>query len=296
MPLADYQLAYRNKTIGNGTAIPVKKIDGLEGQNVRAADRDFPRGDGQLPGLHLVQGRIITLETEVWSSTGSQAFVEAELTELFTAFSRSTGTEHEFTFKYPDQTERMVRARTIRRTRNRSHKTERGMQPVLIALKATDPRIYSSEELSVALTEFDPTVGIQLPIVNFPINWAVGTSGEVTIQNLGDTRAYPTIRFVNQEGATSGTEMQIDNLTTGKNLTIQSTVTAGKTLIADFDAHIRGTGELVISLDGSTRYGDWVVPREPFYLEPGFNTLRFSVQPTALDMTAQFNWRHTYLG
>ena len=130
------------------------------------------------------------------------------------------------------------------------------------------------------------------------LDWEVdftgaGTGSDVVVNNAGNANAYPIVKFF---GPIAGTCLGIllQNLTTDVDLSIGSTITTGQVLTADMDSRIRGMGTRVIDLSGASRYGDWDLPRDTFYLQPGDNVIRFSLLGgTSTDVTASLTWRDT---
>jgi hypothetical protein len=186
-----------------------------------------------------------------------------------------------------------MRARVLRRPDFKTGLMN-GVRPMKVAFEAADPRIYG-EELK---TQF---VGIWNPEgggIDWEIDWEVdfsggGTGTDAICNNAGNSKAYPIVKFFGPTvGDCDGVLLQ--NLTTGLELEVVAAITSGQILTADMDSRVRGSGTRIIDLSGASRYGDWSLPRDTFYLQPGDNIIRFSLTGgTSTDMTASLTWRDT---
>lgn len=288
--LLDYQYWFGYGTIGavfgDRTNIDVVRVQGLHSQTIRSGNRLLPRSHGASPGLHLLDQKIISFELEI---PDRQQYVD------FLSIFRSTEIqEGELHWKMPELPQSFHRARVVARNEEQTGLTT-GLIPVTIAFECADPRIYDAAERSILLRGYNPTSGG----VEWDIEWEVDfTSGistegqDVVAHNAGYEKAYPLIRFF---GPTVGTctGVKIENFTTGEDIEINTAVLTGQILVADMSARIRGTGALMIQIDGASRYGDWELPRNTFYLAPGDNVLRFTMTGSSTDMLATLNWRDT---
>lgn len=296
MTLSDHQYRYTNSsgdtiTVGDGTDVGVFEIDGLEGHSARVGDRELPRGHGSVPGAHYQAARQVLLGLQ-WAPPSGES-TDARWEDIAEAFAVETGGQGELVWKQPDRPERMIRCRPIMLPR-RVDNASQYLASTKVALLAADPRIYSSSEHSVSVPLYTPSGGgLNFPL-NFPLNFAAGGVVDVVATNNGDADAYPTVRF---HGPASGTctGVVLSNRTTGVDVDISATITSGQILTFDAGAYITGSGEMVVGLDGSSRYGDWTQPRTPLALQPGDNVLRFTITGTATAMTAVVTFRDTWL-
>jgi Phage tail protein len=164
-----------------------------------------------------------------------------------------------------------------------------------IEFEFPDPRLYSAVLQQASLTVFvagslalDFTVGAGADLA---LDFTVGSGADIavdftgtassglqTITNLGAVDTYPIFVFSPATGISS---FSVTNQTTGQVLTINQSVVAGQTLIADMQAAATGmssgVASLPISIGGTSVYGSWQAPRTPFRLVPGPNVLRFDV-------------------
>lgn len=243
--LDDYQFNYEGQwddlTFGpNGATVPnvdVEEVSGLEDIDTRIGDREFAREDGDIGGLHRAEFREVRFKLEVRSSTLNQDYYDLvqKTWNVFTRIKDPSDSQGVLTFKFPGQGERISRARAIRRRMPRNWRTEYGVLPLEVLLRASDPRVY-----------------------------AVDTDTSST--NNGNEYAYPRINF----GAVASAS--ITNTTTGDELEISGASGSGD-LIADMDRWIRGVDDLIIFRGSTDNYGAWEQPRKPFRLAPGSNTI-----------------------
>ena len=294
MALLDYQRSYRGLLLGEGTAYDIIEEDGVESLTVRDGDREFPRASGSIPGKHYAESKIIVLTTEV---VGPLNDTEELFNDFKKAFQLSEDEEYPYIFKNPGQDERFIRARPIRRPRVRTLESELGVTQMQVALKASDPRIYSSATKNVLVSKFDVGGGgFDLP-VDLPIDMVAPTTTVAVARNDGDSYAYPLVRFFhNSDSVAQVNGVTLQNLTNGDVLTIETTIAPGQQLYADMDAYIRATGGLIIYSDNSSYYSFWKLPRSPFRLSPGDNLLALHIDGTATnELVCVVTFRDTYL-
>jgi hypothetical protein len=306
MALEDHQQSYRGLVTGEGTGIRLFQVDGLEDLDVRDGDRDAPRDDGGVPGAHFAAQKTFVLTYRI--TPGNVVTLEELLSSFYAAYSRRELDQDEWTFKFPGQPERMVRARPIRRTRPRTRAgTVAAAVEVTVAMKATDPRIYSAtaQQDVVPILELSEE-GFELPVVNLPINMAAAVVADATLINNGTSDAYPILQFEFAAGGSGDVDgLLLTNQTNGATFEMgpdpQSTAyaqVAGQTLMADMDAIVRKVPDVdPIHIGGSSRYTHWQMPREPFHLAPGPNVLTFEVigDTPSSDVVALVQWRDTDL-
>lgn len=289
--LLDYQYWFglpsdpNGKLFGYGTDVDVVSVEGLESIEMRTGIRELPREDGSVPGLHLASSKTPIFEVEVIGSD--------EWEDVKSHLSPSRTAEGELHWKWPDQSQKFMRARVLRLTDHQDGLTQ-NRRPSSVAFEAADPRYYSVAIESIMLGEFNPSGGGIDWEIDWEVDWGSAAGQDVVATNLGKSFAYPVVKFFGP-GTGTCTAVLLTNLTTGVELEIITAITSGQVLTADMDARIRGTGGRVIDLDGASRYGDWQLPRDTFYLQPGDNVLRLEVNGTSTDVTASVSWRHTNL-
>lgn len=294
MTLSDLQYEYRGLTFGEGTDYHVKRAEGFEGFEVRSSDSDQPRGDGAIRGLDYVAPRTVAFELTLIEFTGEEITYEDRWSEVRTAFRPTRDTDYWLTFKRPNTPERMIRCRPVSLVRVEEFRNFNVLGHPPVVLRAVDPRIYSTELHGAYVPVYSASGGgVDFPI-NFPVDFGAATTTEQVVNNSGAANAYPLIRFY---GPTSGTVtgVKLTNTTTGQVLELSASILTGQILTADMDAAVTGANRLIVSLDDSTRYGDWELPREAFALAPGDNTLRFEITGTSTDAICHISWRDTWL-
>lgn len=288
---------WRGLTLGGSSATPyqVEKESGLDDLDVRSGTRTLPRLDGAAPGPHYAQPREIVVDL-LWGGSGGAA-AEALTEALRAVTGPSEETLYEYGITRADGTEWFVRGRVARRRLPRDVLTETvGHVAGVLVLECPDPRIYSAALTGVLVPEYGAGgIGWNLP-GDFPLN-TTEASGDLGVAvNEGTSNAYPLIRFTYPVGAVGTADgVTLTNLTTGQAVEFTVTLTVGQTLVADMDALVRATGGLIVYLEpASSRYGQWTPPRDPFFLAPGTNLLRFDIDGTA-PLVCRVDWRHTDL-
>lgn len=248
----DYQMEYSvgGETLAMGPSgstpnVDLVRVTGLHDLEVRDGDRAFARYDGDVAGLHRAEPRYVRLEMEVRGVPGDSAYDELahKAIRMFTRRERQDGV---LTFQFPGTGAQFIRCRPVRRRVPREAKTEYGLLPIDVELKAADPRIYDAIVSS----------GVQ--------------SGTFNVVNNGNDYAYPIFNF----GAVAAAK--ITNNTNGDIVDIQGATGSGN-LMVDMDRFIRGVFDLIVYRGSTDNYPAWQQPRKPFRLEPGTNSLTLNV-------------------
>lgn len=291
--LADYQYNYNGLTFGDGTSIMIDHAEGFEGYEVRTSDSDEPRNDGAIRGLDYVSARTVAFTLSLGETSDSD--YETRWATIRSAFMPSRSTDSALTFKRPGQPERYVNCRPIQLVRVEDYLRFNQIGHPPVVFRAVDPRLYASDSNSLTMSVFaSSSGGMDWPITNWPIDFTGASQTLFSAVNDGTADAYPLIRFY---GPTVGTVtgVTLTNLTNGDVLTVSTTITSGQILTADMTAAVTGANTLIVSLDGSNRYGSWTVPRSPFRLSPGSNDLKFTVSGTSTDAVALIQWSDTWI-
>jgi len=163
----------------------------------------------------------------------------------------------ELHWQWPNEAERFIRVKPTKRDTERSFMTETGHFPIRAQLLAADPRWYTAA----------PAV-------------LTNQTGTFSVTNSGKARAYPRLNFARS----AATRVRVTNNTTGVVLDVNGLPSASTDVTADMDIYIRGESGLVIFVGSTNHYGQWVVPRSPFYLLPGSNSLTLN-NGTNVDVT-----------
>lgn len=292
MALQDYQYQLGALVMGPGTPYRIKNVRGLFDLDVDSGAVPIPRGDGSIEGDDWVSAKNIEIEIAVHGPKRTQE--HAELVEALQFEAQRARESKLLVFKEPGLSERQIRVRPIGRAVTLDVTSEFGMRPVLVRLHAADPRIYSNVLQSILMQALVAgSAGTDMPM-NFASNFEVNQTETTILHNAGIARAYPLIRFFGP-GAGTVDAVAIVNETNGSRIDITTAILTGQTLRADMEAYVTANGNQVIGLDGSSRYGDWELPREPFWLAPGDNIVRYEVTGTSDDSVVRVNWRDTWL-
>lgn len=288
--LQDYQFWFGlpneiGKLFGFNTNVEVTSVEGIEALNIRSGTRELPRSDGAVPGLHTVSMKTPIFNCDILG--------DAEYYDFISVITTDADEEGELHFKFPGVQQAFMRARLLSRTDKRDGFTT-GAIPITVAFECANPRIYGIDMHSQGFSIWDAaTEGL-----DWNIDWGVdftvsgGGGGDVVVHNAGNAFAYPIIRIF---GPLSGTctGLTIANLTTGKSFETTTDLLINQILTIDMDARIRGSGSRIIDLDGASRYGDWVLPRDTLYLQPGDNVIRLTITGTSTAVSGVINWRDT---
>ena len=290
--ITDYQWRYGDLTLGRGTDYGIRAVSGLEDLSIRSGSIPTPRRDGSIQADHFVSSREIVMEITVAGVKDSDERADL-LAALYAQFNRSDEPVS-LSFKEPGYARRNVWARVIGRSvpRNPSSAFVRASTFRLIA---EDPRIYSVDRKDGIMDVYDSaTGGFDFP-ATFPETFSIHTATtEVNINNEGDADAYPLITVFGPPTGTL-TAMEITNTRNGDVLDIDTTLVIDQVLTIDMRAYITANGDDIISLDGSTRFGDWQTPRIPLRIAPGDNVLRFEISGTSTDAKASIQMHDTWL-
>lgn len=291
--LTDYQLQYKNRKIGRNTVYGIRAVRGLFDVDVKSGSVRIPRGDGNIPGQDFVLAKNIEIELIVEGEKQSDTLAN-RIRRVRSSFQREDDPRQLY-FKVPGEDEMFIYARPTGVAVQDDVQSEHGLKPITVRLHAADPRLYSSEinSISTGIHTTD-SGGTEFPM-DFDAEFTTAESENV-FHNSGNAKAYPTISFGGPEDGGTIDAVKITNETTGKSIEITASILTGQTLKADMFAYIRASNKQVIGLDGSSRYADWVLPREPFFLQPGDNILRYDITAgTSLESTATLVWYDTSL-
>lgn len=294
MALADFQMSYNGLVFGLDTDIGITDVTGFDDLGVTLGDTAIPRGDGDVPGLARVQSRDIVLSLRVKGEARSDGLAQRVL-DVFEAFRRVSDPIPIY-LKDPGFAEVYVNARPIGRVMGRKATTTFGSTPVVIRLKAADPRIYSTAQYTEQTPIYNPSGGGLDYNVDYGKEFVGAGTGIKVISNGGNANAYPLVRFYGPDTGTV-TGVTLTNNTTGQVFESTADILAGQILTADMRrlVAVEPTEVPYINLDGSNRYGDWQLPREPFYIAPGDNLVQFEITGTSSDALCVINHRDTWL-
>lgn len=207
---------------GAGTNINIMTISGLEDTEVRVGDRPFTRQHGDIPGEHYAAPRTITFDLDILQNGEAGSLAMQAYRDLIESAAHQHflprpdhKDEEQLTFRMPGMADRMIRARTIKRSIIREARTEWGSSPLQIMMRANDPRIYSLATISSG-----------------------SVSGTFNVTNNGKANVYPILTFTH-----AGT-VELTNNTYPN--TFAAAALTGTALTADFDKYVRGTRGLIV--------------------------------------------------
>lgn len=255
--LADYEYYFGpaggvgGLDFGLNTNVDVMRIAGLHDLNVAISDLGYHGYDGDVPGIHLAEGRVVEITLHVRKGTQTDTQWRDLIDSVEGAFTVYKATQQELHWQYPGEEERFIRCRPTRRRRIVDPDSELGICEIQVQLHSPDPRVYTA----APLTDLNNT-------------------GTFSVTNNGSVNAYPIITFNRN---TSLTRVRLQHNGTSQIIDVGGAggLTGATTdVVCDMDRYIRGeTGYVVYTDPGINHYGTWVVPRTPFYLEPGSNSL-----------------------
>lgn len=297
MPLLPGQFSFRGLTFGEGTDYHINRAEGFEGFEARTSDSDQPRGDGGIRGLDYVAPRTIAFElalAELEDLDGS--IYEGRWGDVRAAFRPARNVDYDLTFKRDGASpERVIRCRPIQLTRGEDYLRFNRVGTVPLVLRAVDPRIYSVSARSGNVPLYAANSGgLDVPVSDFPLDFAGGMQTELVVENAGTAEAFPLVRFYGPVTGTC-TRVTLTNSTTGQVFDVTTTIGSGQILTADMEAAVTGANRLIVALGGSSRYGSWALPRAPLALAPGSNLLRFQATGTSTDVICSITHRDTWL-
>ncbi|WP_028924192.1 hypothetical protein [Pseudonocardia acaciae] len=262
--------------IGDDTPYRVENHDGLEGWAMRTSDDDLPRGDGALRGVDLQSARQLMFELKVG---GTQAEVEQAMDTLYRALVPQRDSDWELIWRHPGRPLRMLRCRPISLSRELSWR-ETLVNHQKFALLSSDPRHYSASQRRVTV----------------PASPAATRPSVVSVLNEGNGYAYPTIRVTGPSSGEPVTRIELANTTHDVSFLVAAVLPKGSTLLGDMQARATGAPRSVVTIDGQSKYGAWVHPRQTFVIGPGENLLHLLTEPPGASITATLDYHDTWSG
>lgn len=265
--------------IGDDTEYRVESHEGLEGWEIRTSDDELPRGDGALRGVDLQSARQILIELKVG---GKQVDVEAAMDVLYRALVPQRDQDFELIWRHPGRPLRMVRVRPVNLIRELSWE-ETVVNHQSFALIAADPRHYSAGVHSVQVASTaEQNIEAIIPTV---------------VLNEGNGAAYPLVRIAGPPaGSDPVTRIELVNRSGDVSFVVETVLPSGSTLVGDMEARATGAARSVVTVDGQSKYGAWVHPRNTFRLGPGENRLYLRTTPIGAQVTATLEYRDTWSG
>jgi phage-related protein len=290
--LVDYQHELGGVLIGRGTTVDIKTIEGLGQPTVRSSDVEPPGEDGTWLGADYYAGRTLRIDAAVKAATASAATVLDTWALLQdradTAQVRAQGgTTMDLRLKFPGRPSRVIRGR-LRKFEPDASTIIHGYGPVDIEFQAQDHLYYTDLPDSTSmplgsLTQGGVTFPLQMPFTIAGDASAVGRPGYLTVTGTAPT--WPVIR-VNGPCANP----KITHVTSGRVLTVQTTLVAGEWVEID----TRPGWRTVLRENGGSAPLTPTSRIDQFVLTPGVNEIRWSATDNTLTSTLAVTWWPAY--
>lgn len=282
MALSQYQISYNGITIGAGTDVQLVGADGLRDlPPVRSSNSPRPRSHGVYAGLSYFGGRTITLQLLVMRTSSNDW--ETTLQLLAAAFQQETDPENLKLFQlqlpgwpYPVQIYARVTKYAEPVTLDYSHHKA----SVSIQLFCPEP-MWLSPPKSQTVGLPSPTSGASFPW-SFPLSFGSSSGGTLTVDNAGNTDAYPTFIIT---GPCNDPWIESN----GARLTFGITLAASDYLTVDTDAHS-------VTLNGTASRNNSVQNGSQWFTCPkGSSTVAFgSANATQVAGTCKVTYADTF--
>lgn len=289
--LADWQHELGGVLIGAGTDVQVRAIEGLGQPPVRTSDVEPPSEDGLWIGRDYYGGRTIRIDAAV-RVTANPGGVLDQIAALqdtadTTAVRGGGGTTMDLRLKLPGRPARTVRGR-LRKLEPDLTQMIHGFAPCDIEFQAQDHYFYADETGTTSiplglLTSGGLTFPLAFPLTIAGDPEAVGRPGFLGVE--GTAPAWPVLRIT---GPCSNPT--ITHVASGRQLTVQTTLTAGEWVEVD----TRPGWRTVLRDNGG---GAPLAPRsriDEFVLVPGLNELQWTATDPTLTSTLAVTWWPTY--
>lgn len=277
----DLQVELRDLTMGAGQPWRLTSVSGLGIPDLRTSDSPRPIDHGEFPGLDLLEGRTIRLELRVHAASPTE--LRTRLDELKQAWAPA---DADATERSVPLTIRVVERENIAYGRPRRMSLETDdtlfdLARALVEYRATDPRLYAAAESTVSVSPPVASAGRTYDLT-FDRAYGAGTSGIVTATNAGNFGTRPVWEI---DGPL--TNIDLENVTANKTVSIGIDLLSGETLTVDFQ-------ERTVLLGTASRYNlvtsgasDW------WELAPGDNDLRLGADSGSGSATV--TWRSAWL-
>ena len=286
---SDYQYRLGGWTgllIGAHTDYRVESVKGLEGATVRFEDTDQPRDDGAVRGLDLQMPRTVMFKLRAAPDAADRDVVEARLEALYRALRPQRTDDWELIWRHPGRPLRSLYCRPIDTMRELSIEQALTGEQVL-TLRAADPRHYSAVVRRVTV----PVSPDESEVVTV-----------VAATNSGNDRSYPLIRITGPTSGPDVSRVQLVNASANTTFDVATLLQPGAELIGNMRARVVGARTSVVTLNGTSKYGSWQQPRQPWYLAPdpdaefGQNVLYLRTTPAGAPVTCTIEYQDTWSG
>jgi hypothetical protein len=266
--LGEYGASFGGYVWGPGTALEIKKLEGVDMPAVRSGDSGRLRDHGLFRGLDVMGGREVVFTGDLHPLTGSLEEAEAALA---TATVPGGSEDTPLFLNLPGWGTLATMARVRKRQMPRDIQLSLGkLGEVAMMFAADDPRWYAATQ-QASVTPPSKTAGFGFPL-KFNLSFGGGSvAGSLSVTNAGNIETRPLLIV---EGPCSSPSITNVTAEGSPNLTFNLTIASGAKLVIDTDLHTAtyyGPGSSL----GSTRLGTLVYGSQWFTLGAGVNSLQF---------------------
>ncbi|MFM9373279.1 phage distal tail protein [Streptomyces sp. Da 82-17] len=288
--LADYQHQLGGVLIGAGTDVTIRAIEGLGQTPLRTSDVEPAGEDGLWLGPDFYSGRTIRIDAAIKSSSAAAVLdaLQALHVPAYDPLVRTVGgATLDLRLKLPGRTTRTVRGR-VRKLEPDLSTVIHGYSPLDIEFQAQDALFYADEPASTSmplgsLTQGGMTFPLQFPFLIAGDPSAVGRPGYLQVD--GTAATWPVLRV-----AGPCANPTITHVTSGRELTVQTTLAAGEWVEID----TRPGWRTVLRDNGGAAPLAPTSRIDQFVLTPGLNEVRWSATDNTLTSTLAVTWWPAY--
>lgn len=289
--LEDYQHQLGPVLIGRGTSVTIRAIEGLGQVAPRTADVEPPGQDGLWLGPDYYGGRTVRIDAAVKNPGNSAAVLDtvALLQDASdtAAVRGQAGTTLTLRLKFPGRPVRVVHGR-LRKCDPDLKTLKHGYVPVDMEFHTADHVFYADESDSTSmplgsLTEGGMTFPLAFPFTIAGDPSAVGRPGYLQVE--GDRETWPILRVTGPCA-----NPVITHVTTGRQLTVQTTLAAGEWVEID----TRPGWRSVLRENGGGAPLSPTSRIDQFVLTPGLNEIRWNASDLTLTSTLAVTWWPAY--
>lgn len=281
----EHEFELRGLLMGPGGVWQVREIEGLGTPPFRTSDSPRPVQHGEFPGLDLLEGRTVRLS--LLTEHADSAVLRDRADELTRAWAPADGDAGErdvpLHIRPLGDRKEVVFGRPRRCTiRLEVDLFEAEILAADVEYRAQDPRRYSATESSVSVSPPVTSAGRTYDLT-FDRAYGAGTSGTVTATNVGNFGTFPVWTI---DGPL--TNIDLENATVGKTVSIAISLAVGDMLEVDFQERtvlLNGTASRYNTLTSGA--SDW------WELTPGDNDLRLGADSGSGSATV--TWRSAWL-
>lgn len=280
----DWQMEYDGALWGDLTDLALVKVEGvLDLPGVTSGDRNRLRRHGTYAGDDFLAGREVEVTLEVY---GSDASDFASKIAALTLATRPGRAALPLVLRLPGVAGG-AKVQTLARVRRRSLPLDLDylyrLPTAVLQFYADDPRFYSTPAGSAVVGLPTSGGGLTFPAAAPFVFGTVVAGGNVTLTNAGTFDSSPVVRI---DGPVTNPSLQ--NVTTGKTLTLTLDVPAGQYVDLDFDRR-------TVLLNGTaSRYSALVSTSTWWDLIPGANEVQFRAVSFGAG-TATFTYRSAWV-